>query len=57
MLGSNSRSPRPCPSIASLEGAGPKCHIVAVYNLKSENFLQIHVGGDDKLRIQFAWPN
>ena len=33
-LGSNSRSPRLRPSIAALEGAGPKCHIVAVYNLK-----------------------
>ena len=38
MLGSNSRSPRPRPSIAALEGAGPKCHIVAAYNLKYENF-------------------
>ena len=50
----------PRPSIAALKGAGPKCHIVAVYNLKSEIFgenLKIHAGGDDKLRIQFAWPN
>ena len=33
--------------------------IVAVYNLKYEIFgenLKIHAGGDDKLRIQFAWP-
>ena len=35
-LGLNSRSPRCGPSIAALEGAGPKCHIVAVYNLKYE---------------------
>ena len=52
MLGSNSRLPRPRPSIAALEGVGPKCHniiIVAVYNLKSENFenLKIHAGGDE----------
>ena len=37
-LGSNSRSPRPRPSIAALEGAGPKCHIAAICNLKSEIF-------------------
>ena len=54
-LGSNSRSLRPRPSIAALQGAGPKCHIIAVYNLKYE-ILKIHAGGDDKLRIQFAWP-
>ena len=30
----DSRLLRPCPSIAALEGVGPKCHIVAVYNLK-----------------------
>ena len=36
------------------------CHIVAVYTLKSEiswENLKIHVSGDDKLWIQFAWPN
>ena len=58
-LGLNSRSSRPRPSIATLEGAGPKCHIVGVYNLKYEKFwenLKIHAGGDGKLRIQFAWP-
>ena len=26
----------PRPSIAALKGAGLKCHIIAVYNLKSE---------------------
>ena len=51
-LGLNSWSPRPRPSNAMLEGAGPKYHIVAV----QEN-LKIHADGGDKLRIQFAWPN
>ena len=38
-LGSNLRSPRPRPSIAVLEGARSNCHIVAVYNLKSEKMM------------------
>ena len=59
MLGSNSQSPSPRPSIAALEGVVPKCHIVAVYNLKSEIFcenLKIHAGGDDKLNCEFNLP-
>jgi hypothetical protein len=41
------------------EGAGQKHHIVAVFNLKSEFFLEnlkIHAGDDNKLQIQFASP-
>jgi hypothetical protein len=49
----------------SARGAGQKRHTDIVFNLKYEIFsenLQIHAGGDDKLRIQFAlycdekWP-
>ena len=55
-LGSNSRLLRSCPSIATLEGAGPKWHIFAALNLKSEIFLEnlkIHVGGDDPGLIRY----
>ena len=34
----------------------PYTIIVAAYNLKFLDNLKIHVGGDDKLQIQFAWP-
>ena len=57
MLGRNSWSPRPCPSITVLEGVEPKCHIIFCIQSEVWNFLKIHAGGDDKLRIQFAWPN
>ena len=55
----NSRLPRPLPPIRALEGVGLKFHIFTVLHLKSDNFgenLKIHVGSDDKLRIQFAPP-
>jgi hypothetical protein len=48
------------PFNCSARGGGTKAaYIVTVFNLKSEIFLEnlkIHVGGDDKLQLQFASP-
>jgi hypothetical protein len=38
---SSLRSPRPCPWITALEGAGQKRHIVSVFNMKYEIFEKI----------------